>query len=280
MYEKLSKAGYDRDSEATSRIRIDLMMVEAIIAARELIKEEQRKDPDLNKKVSVSMDVDDSVSSTPFPSAQELRPSTPQQRKPQELVIYPELDLSVEIVDTSDADHPRKIRVTGKADWSIAYGPRKSINHGRALLAVKAKSKTTFSSARCQLLTYLVIMKHLRRQNDKINDIVQGFYSDGYRYAFMAIDHKNAVLESKVYDSRSGHDVHLIFSWIVSLVRTAAKSSPNTSPTKGDATSYNEIHDFNKNVFVKVYSNKHCDGEDGDEEDDKEDEEDDEEDEV
>ena len=89
----------------------------------------------------------------------------------------------------------------------------------------------------------------------------------------MAIDHKNAVLQSKVYDSRSGRDLHLIFSLIVSLLRTAAKYPPNTSPTKGDATRYNEIHDFNKNVFVKVYSNSYWDGEDGEEEEEEEEEE-------
>ncbi|RPB29950.1 hypothetical protein L211DRAFT_53330 [Terfezia boudieri ATCC MYA-4762] len=163
MYETLSKAGYDRDSEATSRIRIDLMMVEARIAARELIKEEKEKDPDLNEKVLASMDIDNSASLTLHPFAPKLRPSTLQQRKPQELVIYPELGLSMEIVDTSDADYSKKMRVTSKADWSILYDPHKSIDHRRALFAVEAKSKTTFSSARCQLLTYLAIIKHLRR---------------------------------------------------------------------------------------------------------------------
>jgi len=117
MYEKLYKAGYDQDSEETSQIRINLMMVEARIAALELIKEEKEKEPDLNEKVSA---VDNSVSSILHPSAPKLRPSTSQQRKPQELVIYPELDLSVEIVNTSDADHPKKMRITGKADWGIA----------------------------------------------------------------------------------------------------------------------------------------------------------------
>ena len=47
------------------------MMVEARIAALELIKEKE-KDPDLNEKVSTSMDVDNSVS-TLHPSAPKLR---------------------------------------------------------------------------------------------------------------------------------------------------------------------------------------------------------------
>lgn len=50
----------------------------------------------------------------------------------------------MEIVDTSGADHPKQMRVTGKADWGIAYGPRKSISHGRAPLATEAKSNTTY----------------------------------------------------------------------------------------------------------------------------------------
>ena len=67
------KAGYDEASEASSRIRIDLMMVEARITARDLIKEEQEQElcddivPDLNEKLPVSMDdpVDNSVTLTP-----------------------------------------------------------------------------------------------------------------------------------------------------------------------------------------------------------------------
>ena len=111
------KAGYDEASEASSRIRIDLMMVEARITARDLIKEEQEQElcddivPDLNEKLPVSMDdpVDNSVTLTlHLLVPPNLRPPTPQKRKSQKLVGYPELDPSVEITDTSDAGHTQR----------------------------------------------------------------------------------------------------------------------------------------------------------------------------
>ncbi|KAF8416716.1 hypothetical protein EV426DRAFT_625867 [Tirmania nivea] len=269
MYQKLKRAGYDKASEATSRIRIDLMMVEARVVVLDLIREEQKQEqeqescddiiPDLGGRFSISNDgtVDNSIPPVPHPPLpRKLRPSTPQKRKPQELLVYPELDISVEIVDNRHFGHPKKMRITGKADWGLAYGTRTAVNHGSALIAIEAKSEATFTSARYQLVTYLAIMQQLRRQNENMNDFVQGFFSDGYQYVFMAIDNKNAVLQSRVYDCRFDRDIHLIFSWIVSLLRAAAKTSPKTSPTKKDTTRYNEIHDFNNNVFVKVYNDK------------------------
>ena len=63
-----------------------------------------------NEKVSAFMDspVDNSVSTLHSPVSLKLRLSAPQKRKLQELVVHPELDLSVETVDISDTSHPQE----------------------------------------------------------------------------------------------------------------------------------------------------------------------------
>ena len=146
------------------------------------------------------------------------------------------------------------MKVTGKADWGLAYGARSlvaqplvgargEIANGNAMVVIEAKSRAQFSSAGAQLLTYLAIMHQLRKQNKKPNAVVQGFYSDGWLYEFMAIDTNGVVLSSDIVNCQSTRDYDLIFSWIVALLYSAAKSSPMTSPTKYDVTRQKEIQE-------------------------------------
>ncbi|KAF8542562.1 hypothetical protein BDD12DRAFT_676264, partial [Trichophaea hybrida] len=122
---------------------------------------------------------------------------------------------------------------SGKADWALAYGDRKDSCLGNALIAVAAKNPSTFSSARDQLLTYLAIMHRLRLQNRRTNNHVQGFYSDGDRYSFLAITNNGEILESAIYDCALLKDhLNTVFNWIVSVLVTSVKSSPTTFPTK------------------------------------------------
>lgn len=148
-------------------------------------------------------------------SAAEARPSTPPPARtfnPRELTIYPELDMSVEITDRRDPSSPVKWRVSGKADWALAYGDREDSLLGNVLMAVEAKNPSTFSNARDQLLTYLAIMHRLRQQNYRTNQHVQGFYSDGDKYGFLAITNDGEVLESGVFECRIPHQLKTIFN--------------------------------------------------------------------
>ena len=74
---------------------------------------------------------------------------------------YPKLDMNVEIEDARNSSKPRKPRAPGKAGDPCL---------GNILIAVEAENLySTLSGARNQLLTYLIIMQHLRLQHDRIN---------------------------------------------------------------------------------------------------------------
>jgi len=106
---------------------------------------------------------------------------TPPLHRPLQMQIFPEMDLSVEIDDKRRGEEKR-ISITGKADRAFAHGDRTDSGSGTVLIAIKAKDPATFSQARDQLLTYLAIMRQLRKQEQKIADYVQGVYSDGRLY--------------------------------------------------------------------------------------------------
>jgi hypothetical protein len=164
------------------------------------------------------------------------------------LSLFP-TDLSVEIEDRR-TDELRKIRISGKPDWAFAHGDRKNSGSGSVLIAIEAKNPTTFSLARNQLLTYLVIMRQLRKQEHKIVDHVQGFYSDGNNYRFMYIGGEGKVYESKNFDIRFEEELKVAFNWILDMMHSAA---PNTSPTKPGQAQETELSDFENRVFLHLY---------------------------
>ena len=188
------------------------------------------------------------ISSTPPPAYA---------RNPQKLTIYPELDMNVEIEDTRNASKTRKLRISGKADWAFAYGERQDSCLGNILIAVEAKNPATFSGARSQLLTYLAIMQRLRLQHDRVNRHVQGFYSDGWRYGFLAITNDGEILESSIFSIGYPEQLKLVFNWIVALVVTSVMSSPTTSPTKEEQLRNEEIAQFTDRVFVRYYTSSY-----------------------
>jgi len=205
------------------------------------------------------------LSSLPAPGTSDegSRPSTSTAQSPfdaAKLTISPELDLTVEIEDRRNPEKPTKFRITGGADWALAYGYRKPLypwisDHrpedfcrGNTLIAV-AKTPMTLAGAQSQLLTYLAILQRTRRQHDKINHCVQGFFSDGENYGFMAINNEGMVVKSRYYNITDGNDLRTVFNWIVSLMVTSVKSSPSTSPTRPGSTR----DEIMEKVFVEFY---------------------------
>jgi hypothetical protein len=229
MLDRFSRAGYDAASEAYCRIPIDCILTAAKLAYRE--QNETTTQPTTQQPV--------------------LGRSTTPQPVPKSLRIYPEMDLTVQIDDQRDSSRPKKIRITGKADWALAHNKRVDSGAGSVLLAVEATTQYSFGGAECQLLTYLATMQALRRQRYKVNDFVQGFYSDGWLFCFMAIDSDGSVLASKLY--HRDHDLHSIFNWVLAMIKTAARSCPTTSPTKPQLQKDAEIRGFRENVLLRFY---------------------------
>ncbi|KAA8904682.1 hypothetical protein FN846DRAFT_25254 [Sphaerosporella brunnea] len=232
-FNHFEKAGYDWECEASCRILIDYM----IIACRHHVATVNR-DPMEDGVVKPSNVTGDIGCTTPTST-----------RRPLQMNIFPEMDLSVEIDDNRTGKFKRII-VSGKADWAFAHGNRTDSGSGSVLIAVEAKNPTNFSQAYNELSTYLAIMRQPRKQEQKIVDYIQGFHSDGHNYQFMCISTDGKVLASKYYNIRWREDMEVVFNWILQMIDSAAKSSPNTKPGPEQE---NGLLDFETQVFLRLY---------------------------
>lgn len=82
-----------------------------------------------------------------------------------------------------------------------------------SLVAVVAKKWLTFSTAGPQLPTYLEIMRHLRETEGKKNIAVQGFYTDGLHYVFMAIRSDGTIEKLRILEIMNPGNRKAIFNF-------------------------------------------------------------------
>jgi hypothetical protein len=181
------------------------------------------------------------------------RPFTPPS-PPRALQIYSEVDLDVVVDDVRDASKPKTLRITGKADWAFAHGERADSSSGSIMLAVAAKS-STIGKAKYQLLTYLSTLRVLKRQHGEINATVQGFCSDGFQYCFLSVDGAGVVYNSRMYDTNVPGGLQTIYNWMVTMLETATRPSPTTTPLKPAIERDTEISQPNDKVFVRLVTN-------------------------
>jgi hypothetical protein len=127
------------------------------------------------------------------------------------------------------------------------------LEDGTVLLAIEAKRKENISDAEAQLLAYLATIRQLRIQANKKNVMTQGFFSDGVKYTFMCIRNNGTVMKSTQYDLSFNRHLKSVFNFLLSILITAAESSPNTSPTKPGPEQDKEIENFDRDIFVKVF---------------------------
>jgi len=63
----------------------------------------------------------------------------------------------------------------------------------------------------------------------------------------------SATMKSTYYDLSLNRDLMSVFNFLLSMLITAAESSPNTSPTKPGLEQDEEIENFDRDIFVKVF---------------------------
>jgi hypothetical protein len=160
--------------------------------------------------------------------------------------LFPEFSLSIQM-DKKNG----KFLVTGRADWAMGYS--NVGDEGAILVAIEAKQESEFSKGRAQLIAYLAILRENRLRAGKKNIVTQGFYSDGLRFAFICITADGDVEDSLVYDITYGAHLQIVFSFIVAMMETAIKSTPNALPTKPAQLQEKEIDHFEDEVWSKVY---------------------------
>ena len=222
---------YDKTTEASSRIAVDMML---IACSSHLIELYPTYFSPKRQKVT-------------------SRPSTPQCdfEDREKVKIYPEVDLTVDVMDPKTKT---TVRVTGRADWAFGYSGRQGIAYGTYLVAIEAKRYELFGCGQSQLLTYLAILRELRIRAGKTDTVAQGFYTDGYIYCFMAIDADGEIERSPIYDISLLHGRKTVFNFVVTILETALKSSPTVTPTKAGKQRDEEINNFKGEIWSMVYS--------------------------
>ncbi|KAL2056961.1 hypothetical protein ABVK25_002700 [Lepraria finkii] len=227
----LRDAFYEEQSEAPCRIAIDIILIQCRKYLRLKYKAE-----------TASL----ATSSTPPKGALNSPTKTP--KKP--IKLYPASTISVEIPNPSIPNS--KFLVSGRADWALGYSSKDE--DGALLVAVEAKQRSEFGAGESQLIAYLAILRENRRKAGKTNIITQGFYSDGTRFEFVCIKDDGKIVQSPTWDTRAAGGLRMVFSFIVAMLETALKSTPTSSPTKPGVLQDKEIHNFDDEMWSKVYT--------------------------
>ncbi len=184
--------------------------------------------------------------SIPLRGALDAPTETP--KKP--IKLYPEPSISVEMPNRS-IPHG-KFHVSGRADWALGYSSKDE--DGALLVAVAAKQRSEFSTRESQLIAYLAILQEKRRRAGKTNMVTQSFYSDGTRFGFVSIKDDGTIVQSPTWDTRAEGGLGMVFSFIVTMIETAMKSTPTATPAKpGVQLQEKAIHNFDDEVWSKVY---------------------------
>jgi hypothetical protein len=230
----LRDAFYDEQSEATCRIAIDIIFIQC------------RKYLRLKYNSAKAETASLPTPSTPQKGDRDAPTETP--KKP--IKLYTESSISVEIPNPSIPNS--KFLVSGRADWALGYSSKDE--DGALLIAVEAKRRSEFSIGESQLIAYLAILREKRRRAGKTNIITQGFYSDGARFTFICIKDNGIIMCSPTWDTRAEGGLKMVFSFIVAMLETAMKSTPSATPTKPSVQQDKEVHNFDDEVWLKVYT--------------------------
>lgn len=224
-------ARYDPNSEATCRIAVDFVIIACNCQLRALYPEHFREPANLRTS--------------------HTRPSTPPSSAPGLLTVFPELELSTTIIDPKTRN---LLRIAGRADWAYGYRSRSGAdNAGSFLIAIEAKRRSALMAAEAQLLTYLAIMREERKATNKKNSVVQGFYTDGLRYVFVAIENDGSVQTSTQLSIMNLAGRRTIYNWVIKMLDTAMKSTPSATPTRAGALQDSEVENFETQVWAKAF---------------------------
>jgi hypothetical protein len=268
VLELINNTTFDEDSEAYSRLMIDLLILACFTQHKKNFSEQSKlstNDPTTTtspilKKSELSTN-DSTTTTSPILKQSELltkdsynqtTPTTPSNTtestsQPLPIKVFHEMHLSVQVERGGI-----KWVVSGIADWAMGYGDRAVLEDGTILLAVEAKRKALYPSAEGRLLAYLATIRQLRIQANKENVMTQGFYSDGENYRFICIRNDGTVMRSESFDTSNKKNLKPVFNFLLNMLTTAANSSPNTSPMKPGKERDEKITNLDQDVFVRV----------------------------
>ena len=94
------------------------------------------------------------------------------------------------------------------------------------------------------MIAYLAILRENRLRAKKTNITTQDFYSNSIRFAFICNTADRIIKRSLVFDTNSVSQLKLVFSFIITIIETAIKSTPNALPTKPGKQREKEVNYF------------------------------------
>ena len=146
-------------------------------------------------------------------------------------------------------------QLNGLADYAIYYDSPEADSLATNLLVVEAKRTGGADQVLSQLAGYMGVIHAARNAKEKPNSIVFGIATDGNQFKFCRIDNDDNWIESRqlIWEG-SEDDKVAIYSIIVSLLKTAAMSSPSVSPIKSL-----ERQQFVLDAFASPKTRKHLD---------------------
>lgn len=122
--------------------------------------------------------------------------------------------------------------LSGFADCTLFYDDSRVREMATNLLIVEAKRQNGTDSALTQLVSYMGIVYATRKEEGKINKVVFGLASDGSSFRFCRIDNDGNFARSRLLEWEHEPYRNRIYSIFRSIIRTAALSSPSTTPIK------------------------------------------------
>ncbi|KAI4127080.1 MAG: hypothetical protein LQ338_003399 [Usnochroma carphineum] len=231
LYEHLRdlRDGYEERSEATWRTAIDIILIQCC----KFLKSQYAK-------ASAQSYAEAPATPSNVPGHSPLQTKMP-------LKVCAESSISAEITHPLNSD--TRIVVTGRADWALGYKG----DDAALLVAIEAKKRSGIGRGEAQLLAYLAIIRENRRKAGKINTTTQGFYSDGEFFCFVAVRNDSTVRRSPMIDINLPHGLDIVFSFLVTMLDTALKSTPTASPTTPGAQQEKEIRNYEEEVWAQSY---------------------------
>ena len=121
--------------------------------------------------------------------------------------------------------------LSGYADYTVWYESEKRAKLATNLIIIEAKKTSTTDACLGQLAACMGVVHACRKDEQKQNSVIYGVASDGLSFRFCRIDNEGNWSQSRLLEWNLG-DKRKIYSVFRSLIRTAALSSPSTSPIK------------------------------------------------
>lgn len=159
-------------------------------------------------------------------STSSTNPNSTTKEDPAMLELQHETQLSYQVTHKGE-----KKLLSGFADYSIWYDSAAKDTLATNLLIIEAKRQKGTDFALAQLAAYMGIVHARRKENHKQNSVIYGVASDGADFRFCRVDNDDVWTQSRLLEWSQG-DGAKIYSIMRALIRTAALSSPSTTPIK------------------------------------------------